>query len=470
MTTDAAMARIDPVSSTMSPARTVLMIAYAFPPEAYVGGRRTLKYCKYLGQFGWRSIVVTIKPRPDAFQDESLSRQLPPDVVVLRTRDTDAADWLARMSAWRSRRRGPAATSTAPLDNRDATNTSPRRMWFARFKQFVSRCLLECPDSHVFWVPAAFFRGARVLLTRRVDVIYSSSPPHSSHVAAFLLARCFGKPHVVDFRDPWIVNGSTRPPGFSQGPLMRVQTRVKRAILANAANVVVVTPGEPDELRAEFPRLAERRIAVITNGYDEEDFSTAATDEPDPAHVTITHTGTIYGETGQEFFEAIEQLVEANGHLKDALRINLIGVDDGGDRAPVRRLAAAGILRSRGSQPHAAALAWARRSDVLLLLSRSGTHGSSHIPAKVFEYLAIGRPILAIAEPGALTEILDRSGLGVTVRPGDVQEIQRTILSLYARWRAGTLRGRADGSYIKRFDRRVLTERFAAVLEEAVSR
>ena len=85
MTTDAAMARIDPVSATMSPARTVLMIAYAFPPEAYVGGRRTLKYCKYLGQFGWRSIVVTIKPRPDAFQDESLSRQLPPDVVVLRT-------------------------------------------------------------------------------------------------------------------------------------------------------------------------------------------------------------------------------------------------------------------------------------------------------------------------------------------------------------------------------------------------
>ena len=86
-----------------APARAVLMVSYAFPPEAYVGGRRTLKYCKYLGQFGWRPIVVTITPRSDAFQDERLTEQLPEGVLVLRTRDWDAATLVDAVSRWMKR-------------------------------------------------------------------------------------------------------------------------------------------------------------------------------------------------------------------------------------------------------------------------------------------------------------------------------------------------------------------------------
>jgi glycosyltransferase involved in cell wall biosynthesis len=302
----------------------------------------------------------------------------------------------------------------------------------------------------------ACLRGVYVLLTRRVDVIYSSSPPHSSHLAAFLLATCFRKPHVVDFRDPWITTGP-------------VEAFAKRLVMRNAARVVVVSPGEPDELRTEFPWLEERRVAVITNGYDVEDFALDETAAPDPSHFTITHAGTIYRETGQDFFQAIDDLVTRNPELRQALRVDLIGEISQEHYSAIGRLESAGIVRMFGAQPHQATLARLRESDVLLILQRGKTSPASHLPAKLFEYLFTGKPILAIAGPGSMSEVLASSGLGVTVPPNDVRRLATTIETLYRELRSDAVRLQPDPAYIGRFDRRNLTARFAEVLEEATS-
>ena len=390
-----------------APARTVLMVSYAFPPEAYVGGRRTLKYCKYLGQFGWRPIVITINPRSDAFQDERLSEQLPDDVVVLRTRDWDAATLVDKVSRWMRRwkagsgapglglrawRQSPEPGARSP----EPEARSPDAI--SRAKSVVRRLLLESPDSHILWVPLAFLRGARVLLTDRVDVIYSSSPPHSSHLAAYVLAKCFRKPHVVDFRDPWVTRA---------GLFQRWQAHAKRAVVTNAARIVVVSPGEPDDLRAELPHLDAQRMAVLTNGYDPDDFRADAVARPDPRHFTITHAGTLYRETGQELFHALEQLIATDPRLRLALRVNLIGEIDSEHHEAVRRLEATGVVRCLGLQPHQATIAAIQASDVLLILQRGGTSAASHIPAKVFEYLFAAKPILAHRRAGGTRRAAD---------------------------------------------------------------
>ena len=439
------------VPATVAVPRTVLMIAYAFPPEAYVGGRRTLKYCKYLGQFGWRPIVITIKPRGHAWQDEELAAQLPGSVEVLRTGDIDATDWLERLGRWKARLRRSAAgpvTQSGPGEPRAARPTR-----IARVKQFISRLLLHSPDPHIFWVPLACLRGARVLLTRHVDAIYSSSPPHSSHVAAALLAFCFRKPHVVDLRDPWI--GSER---------------VKQRIIRRAAKVIVVSPGEPEELAASCPAAGSSKIDVITNGFDPDDFRSAEHPEPDFARVTLTHSGTIYRETGREFFTLLERLVAARPKLRELLRVNLIGDIDPVHADAVRRLEDAGVVHAPGCISHRDTLACLRCSDALLLLARGGTSGRSHIPAKVFEYLYAGKPILAIAEEGSLTDILRKSGLGIIVPPHNPAALERTLLRLCEDLRSGELEIQPNRGYINRFDRRILTGRFAAVLDGVTAR
>jgi glycosyltransferase involved in cell wall biosynthesis len=441
------------------PARTVLMVSYAFPPEAYVGGRRTLKYCKYLGQFGWRPIVVTIKPRSDAFQDQRLAEQLPDDVLVLRTRDWDAATLVDTVSRWMEPLKRRSASNAVGRPEVRSPEPGARASLFSRAKEMVRRLLLESPDSHILWVPLAILRGARVLLTQQVDVIYSSSPPHSSHLAAYVLAKCFRKPHVVDFRDPWVTE---------IGLFQRWQAAAKRAVVTNAARVVVVSPGEPDDLRAEVPELNAGRMAVLTNGYDPDDFSTDRGPEPDPRYFTITHAGTLYRETGQELFHALEELIASDPSLAKVLRVNLVGEIDAEHRAIVHRLEQTGVVRSLGLQPHQATIAAVQASDVLLILQRGGTAAASHLPAKVFEYLFAAKPILAIAAPGVLSDLLRASGLGVTVAPHDASGLATTIQALYRDHQSGQLRRQPDTVYISRFDRRNLTARFADLLEETV--
>ena len=340
-----------------------------------------------------------------------------------------------------------------------------------RFKALIDRLLLETPDSHVLWVPIAFMRGARILLTHRVDVVYSSSPPHSSHLTGYLLAKIFGKPHVTDFRDPWLIDGANGANGASRHDVLhRWQLRARRAVLTNAAKITVVSPGEPQELRANVPELDYGRIAVVTNGYDPDDFPPGDAVAPDPVRFTITHAGTIYRDTGRVFFEALERAVEQDPQLCQTLRLNLVGFIDPAHIEAIERLEAAGVVRTLGPQPHHLTLGLMRSSDVLLLLQRGGTSRASHLPAKVFEYLHIGKPIFAIGADGALRELLESSGLGMTADPDDVQGIAEAIQVLCRNVRRGHLRLLPNRAYIERFERRSLTERFARVLDEAAAR
>jgi len=438
-----------------APSKTVLMIAYAFPPEAYVGGRRTLKYCKYLGQFGWRPIVLTIAPRAGAWKDERLASQIPASVDVQRTFDVDAADWLERLSNLKRRllSRRPAASTPATVESSPAVPND--RGPIARIKDTVARLLLHSPDSHVFWLPFAFARGVRLLLTRDIDVVYSSSPPHSSHIVAAVLALCFRKPHVVDLRDPWI--GADRIKGW---------------ILRRAAAVTVVSPDEPAELAALCPGMDARRISVITNGYDPDDFDAVGQGAGvDSTVITLTHAGTIYRETGEELFVALARLLDARPALHTVLRVNLIGDIDPAHQAAVRALEATGAVRALGCLGHRETLQHLVRSDALLVLARGGTAGRSHIPAKVFEYLFARRPILAVAEEGALTDLLRRSNLGVVVPPRDPELLRRTILTMCGDAWSGELQAQAQPNqrFIRTFERKVLTEKLARVLDAASS-
>ena len=453
------------MSGSLQRSKTVLVIAYSFPPEAYVGGRRTLKYCKYLGQCGWRPIVVTIKPRADSVIDERLCHELPADVVVQRTPDLDMVWCLERLSAiWhrlRGRRRDPAAAAQ-PAPSRVAESTTESESFPARVKKGIIRALIASPDPHWPWVFFAFFRAAATLMRHRVDVIYSSSPPHSSHVAAYLLAKCFRKPYVVDFRDPWHVE-THRPAGV----LASLQTSWKKRIVRGAARVVVVTPGEPLDLLSELPDLSARQVAVITNGYDREDYRASAAAMPDPSRFAITHLGTIYADTGMQVFEAIERLLKERPELARVLTVNLAGDIDASRRPAIAKLESRGVVKVHGFLPQHDAVELARRSDVLLLLQRGGT-ARSHVPAKFYEYLCLEKPVLAVMGTGTLTELLDRTGLGIAVSPRDIPAIAAALEALLEDIREGRQRFRPNRSFIDTFERKALTRHFAAVLDEAV--
>jgi glycosyltransferase involved in cell wall biosynthesis len=432
--------------------RTVLLVTYAFAPVAYVGVYRSLKYCKYLLAHAWRPIVLTARPHPMAHTDDDLCRQIPVDVAVHRTVDIDPAKY------WQKRRR--VRCDVSPPVTAPPNTTSARPGLVARFKQAVFRAVMESPDSHWLWLPFALARGCIILLRKRVDIVYCSSPPHSSHVIAFLLARLARKPCVLDFRDPWTVQG---------GGLRRLEASLRRMIVRGAAKVICVSPGELAEIRAEFPDLDPSRFVCITNGYDADDAPTAAMEPSRHAALTLIHAGTIYPGTAGEFFGALLALVRTEPDVAARIKVDLIGGVADEYAGITRELEDAGIVRHRGFVPHQTALQMMRESDVSVVLLGGEVFPPSEIPAKTFEYLHAARPILAIAAEGDLAETLRQSGLGIVVPPQSIDLVVQALRQLVTDYSAGELRRAPNLEFVRRFDRRALTGKLAQTLDDAIA-
>jgi glycosyltransferase involved in cell wall biosynthesis len=442
----------------------ILVITYAFPPVAFVGVHRTRKYCQYLCAHGWIPLVLTAKPSGVSFTDEKLCQGIPHDVEVYRTADFDPTKWLDKLSRLSLRRHSPSTADSVEELAHHPSQRQPRTV-LVKLKGCLRALLTESPDSHIFWLPFALLKGIGILLRRKVDVIYSTSPPHSSHIIAFLLARLFRRPYVLDFRDPWYVSGSARNPDNKVRALLTLETHTKRAIVRGAAKVICVSKGERDELRAEFPEVDYEHFTYITNGYDPTDLAAAGSVVDRSQQLSLIHAGTIYPGIAGEFFGALRRLVETDPVTAQSIQVQLLGeiADDYADT--VRSLESTGIVKVQGLQPHARTLQMVQASDVLVILMGGTTFLPSHLPSKVFEYLHARKPILAIAEEGELTEILRQSGLGIVVRPQSADSVADALRDLVADHAAGQLTRVPNQSYIRSFERAVLTKRLARMLD-----
>ena len=442
----------------------VLLITYAFPPVAYVGVQRSLKYCRYLPDFGWEPVVLTARPSRVAHTDDALLRQIPARVRVHRTLDMDPAKWLDALARRRSGSSVAVAGSLDAAGSHSIPRQVPHQGLVARLKRLVILLLTGIPDSHVFWLPFAFLRGFWLLLVERVDVIYSTSPPHSTHLVAVLLARCFRKNCVIDFRDPWDTRSAGEPPGRRPTWAGRMESWMKRKVVQGAAHIFTVSSGECEDLRREFGHIEATRFSVITNGYDPADFAHELPIVTQPRRVTLTHAGTIYSGAAGRFFDALSELLREEPDLSRRLCVQLVGDVADEYQELLSELRRSGVLEMHGLQSHKRALGMMLQSDALLILLGAAQFGPAEIPAKVFEYMHADKPIITVARPGELVTMVERSGLGVPLAPDDINETKRILRSLSHHAGQGIWQRSADPAYVGQFERRRLTERLAAVL------
>ena len=162
--------------------KSLLMISYPFPPNASAGALRTSRFARNLKKFGWVIDVITIRRRSDSFQDESQYTQLCLEGInVHSTKNFDP--WLRLRSI----------------------TVNSKILGIARSAMMR---LTSYPDHMIFWVPTAIIKGFKLHKKRPINIIYSTSPPHSTHIAGLILSKVTGIPWVADFRDPWTLNAS----------------------------------------------------------------------------------------------------------------------------------------------------------------------------------------------------------------------------------------------------------------------
>jgi glycosyltransferase involved in cell wall biosynthesis len=409
--------------------RHALFVAFHYPPEASSSGvLRTLKYTRYLPDHGWRVTVLTL--RTDAYEttDPVLAAQIPESVRVVRSRYVDVKRHLA-------------------------------------FRGLHS-ALLAIPDRWIGWWPWAVAAGRRILREDPVDLVYSTSPHPTAHLIAGALARMRSLPWVADFRDPWFED----PPEPGTPALAHwAARRLEGAVVHRANRVIASTARLRDTLAARWAAEPAEKFASISNGYDDADFSGLASAPPRGREqpMLLLHAGSINPlfRDPRPLLEAIRDAADMGLLDTSRIRLRFLGGGPFGDSPEMQRLVAGTRLASRVEfHPRVlydAALSELRAADVVVLLQAS-TDTLDLVPAKLFEYLGAGRPVLALVYPGATGEVLQETGGGWAVDPRDRAALREAVMTVYRAWCAGTLdQVRAAPERLARFSRRHLAAQLA---------
>lgn len=439
----------------------VLMVAYTFPPIGGSGVQRMVKFAKYLPEFGWQPVILTVNNPASAEMDPSLFNDLPDDLSVHRAPDFNLVDLLRRMVRKlrsSSNRRTARARADAPAPSCSVGRV--RQAW-----RDFSETWLMIPDRSCYWLLPALWVGVRS--AKECDVILSTSAPFTNHLVAYFLQKFSGKPWVADFRDPWTQYGIYQRPSKLRS---KVDVFFEGLFLKNPDRVTVTCAATADGFRRLYPYLPREKFVEITNGFDAADFDQRMDSCPDCSpfeSFTIVYVGRFVDEEHSyvpSFFQALKELHCDHPELDSEIQVIFVGRFGEQGYELLKRWELEKIVQTVGYIPHAESIKLLFKSHALLLTLNDAPGTELLYPGKLFEYFAAGRTILALVPEGATADLVRDMGAGLVVPPDDVEAIKRAVFGLYNQHKQGNMLFRIYDD-LQRFERRTLTRRLAQCLE-----
>lgn len=412
----------------------VLLVSMYFPPAGGGGVQRPLKLAQYLPALGIETHVLAPEDPKWVHRDPEL--RIPTQAWVHRVRYV-----------------GPRARKPAE-ELAQVEGGFERALLQA---QVTARRLLV-PDASVTWNLTAVPAAIRIARSEGIDVVVTTSPPGSVHFVGAAAQRATGARWVADLRDPLVAFQHRRADTVATRARQATAEQVARLVARRADAISCVSEAIADEIRGLGPRGPVRTIA---NGCDFDDF--AGLDHHSSPRFRITHAGSFFGKRDPKpFLQAL--------HLSgvDAVA-RFVGDFRQADREWAESLGLGDRLELIEYLPRVEALRLQRDSEALLLLvPEADGRGKGVLSGKVFEYLAAGRPILAVVPPdGAAAELIRETGAGVVVAPDDVDGIGAALADLHARWSDGNLPDVELAEQDRhRLSRRARVEEFADLLRE----
>lgn len=405
------------------------MIAYHFPPLAGSSGiQRTLRMVQHLPEYGWQPSVLTCTPCAYERTSEDLLTDIPASTIVRRAVAFDAARHFAIGG----------------------------RFWSA----------LARPDRWASWRFDAGRVGRHMLRQLRPAAIWSTYPIATAHVIGHALQRRSGLPWIADFRDPMAQEG------YPSDPITwRHYRRIEEQVFESAALAVFTTPSAGRGYRAKYAHSATR-IGIVENGYDEEAFAaieSAATSRESAGGgpPILLHSGIVYPSERDPtaLFAAVSSLSVAGQITPRDLRIRFrASVHERflGELASAHGVSA--FIELAPAVNYRQALSEMLEVDALLVMQASNCN--EQIPAKVYEYLRAGRPIVGLTDPaGDTAGVLRRAKVPFIAPLDSVPAICRTLLDVLRALRAGNA-PLPDKAAVTRASRKQRAQDMALLLDE----
>lgn len=442
----------------MTRSKTVLIIAYEFPPAANVGIYRPVKFAQYLPASGWAPVVLTVTNGKFPKYDERLLGIVPKGLRIYRAPSFELFNYGENKKRRITEKRGLLA------------------------RVYVRLCeiwnFLAIPDNKVLWVPAATVTALRIIKRENISCVFATGKPFSSFIIGYLLKRMRGVRLVIDYRDPWTqniaYNRRTRLHAW-------IDRRLEQAMIHASDKVVANTQHNEEMLVRDFgSRDARDKFTTIHNGFDSEDFVRAETRKP--SKFTITYAGVFYASDPASskdgpgadvmktyssfyFFEALKKLAPRRPDIIEDLRVNFMGMFAKRQEDIIRRLGLENVVRVLGFLDYEEHLAVLKGSNALLLVLSSGERSRGWIPSKFFSYLGSGKPILGLVPEGEVRDIMREARAGLFVDPDDVDGTAEALIELYDGFYKKGVPFIRDEAKIAKFDRKYLTALLVRALE-----
>ena len=427
--------------------KKVLIITYYWPPSGGGGVMRWLKMSKFLPELGWQPIIYTPENPDPSVIDESLLKEIHPQIIELKTRIWEPYDFYRKLTGKKSGAKFKAGYISEASDGN----------WKSRLSVFIRGNFL-IPDPRKFWIrPSLKFLSA-YLKENPVDLIISTGPPHSMHLVALGLKRKFNTKWIADFRDPWTDIDFYHKLRLTKWADKK-HRKLEKQVLLNADHVVTVSPG----CAADLEKIANRKVEVINNGFDPMDyqFELPPLDKP----FSITHFGAFNKDRNPSLlWEVLGEIAKSDAEFKQKLCIRLIGQTDESVISEIRKNGLNQNIEIHDHLPHTEGLYKLNQSQVLLLPLNDAPNAKGILPGKMYEYIALRRPILALGPAEAdYAVILNETKAGIPVSFRNKKEIEKAVLFYYSLYKEGKLTVE-PGAYEK-YSRRNLAEKFMKLAE-----
>ncbi|TVP45105.1 MAG: glycosyltransferase [Mongoliibacter sp.] len=387
-----------------------MIITYYWPPSAGSGVQRWLKFAKYLPEYGWEPVIFTPENPDFELQDPSLEKEIGPEMEVLKFPIWEP------YGIFRSLKRDKKNQPAKILEQKQHSLTDKLGLW--------ARANLLIPDPRIFWVKPSVSYLLDLVQKNQFQCIITTGPPHSMHLIGLKLKEKTGIPWIADFRDPWSKWEflDTLP----MTTLVRNKHKgLEAKVLDQADEVLTISP----TFQKEFMELKNRDIRLLTNGFDEADFPEEffKNQESENKTLEVLYIGIIDAIRNPKPFLA--SMKKSFGHKEQEVQLRFVGKVS----EDVKEYINDDIWLSKhvsfeGYVSHQKVFEFYKNSQLLLLILTDTKNAKGNIPGKLFEYMATGRPILALGDPeGDSAIILKESGSGKVFAHDDLKGISKYL-------------------------------------------
>ncbi len=418
--------------------RKVLVISYYFPPMGYSGVQRISKFVKYMVDFNWEPVVLTIQPKAYyAFDDYLLKELEERNIRIIRTGSYDPTQKIFNQRKIRSE-------------------------IFRKILNRISQTFF-LPDNKKFWMRSALKVARKLLSQEKFDIIFATAPPYTTFRIGSILKKEFDVPLVLDYRDAWLDDGLS----FYPTPFHRwIVKSMERKVLHSSDKIITYTRQIKEHLIKNYPFLKLDEIIIIPHGYDEEDFNINFQSTKHGNKIRITYSGAFYDERTPKFFlKAVEKVFYERPDIENQIEFMFIGNFPKFYYKKIQKSKFKSAFVFTGYVDHITNIKYLLDSDVLWLMIRHSKNPHLYATGKLFEYIGTGKPILGLVPGnGAAAQILKDYKAGFIVEPDDIDGIKNALIEIFELFKEGNI-PQPNRELIQSFERKKLTQELVKIFQ-----